>query len=663
MQLYTGVAQDNRGNVLPLAQVTITDTSDTPVVVYADDAITVLPQPLSANSDGEFSFRAPNGKYKTVIAFRDVLDVREVLLFDPDLYEPPPGPEGPRGPRGFDGPRGQRGPRGFEGEKGDPGNYIGIELIGSSTDIGDQPLTANEGDAWGLIEDTGLRIFIWTSGAWYDAGAITTASSFPVDRTLYVQGYGDDANDGSTLATAVLTIERALEIAAARNEPTLVDVYPGEYETQGHLDVPDECAVYARHRTVFLRPVVGYEERNVFRLGSGSFVEGFMIEGFRLDDLVDPTEGFAVSFRPGAVINRAPYAHKIAVRTSPTWGLVPPPLDPINGNPLVGRGGGVMLADGMVCSQYSRFRNIMAWGATPVSHNGIGYCAKNGGLINAVNAVSMWAHRHFYARTGGQIILSGCSTQFGDWTMHADGVRYVIRAPTVTGLSVQTAAAVTISENETTIIDGMWAALSSGGYTTGWTADDEAFTRLDAAQFLRTLRWTLETADAKPVRAFVEGLFNAIGDPVFSSDKEAAFIFSFQQMRDTINALSISSAAQTIVTDVVDDIIVPVLDNHVPYRVSDRSRITAVGHTWTANRSGVALPPQELPSPKTVRPIRESIRQTNGGVVIASGQDDIGNAQFVGGLEIDARSGRLQGPPFEQAVRQIALQTSVLGSF
>jgi hypothetical protein len=149
---------------------------------------------------------------------------------------------------------------------------------------------------------------------------------------------------------------------------------------------------------------------------------------------------------------------------------------------------------------------------------------------------------------------------------------------------------------------------------------------------------------------------------VFDSGKLAAFIYSFEYMRDAINALSISSGAQAIVTAVVA-MINAVLATPATYRIQDRSRITAVGHTWTANRSGVALPPHELPSPKTVRPIRESIRQTNGGVVIASGQDDSGNALFVGGLEIDSRSGRLQGPPFELAVRQIALQTSVLGSF
>lgn len=574
------------------------------------------------------------------------------------------GPEGPRGPVGPKGPPGPIGPRGPRGFKGDPGNYLGIDLIGASDDLADRPASAAEGAAWGLLGDDTIRIFVYTAGAWFDAGPITAPSALPLQGTLFVATEdGSNSNGGGSPANAFRSIERALEVATQLGEPMLIELLPGISVTQGHLDVPDNVVIRAAHRTHFVQPAAGFEERNVFRLGSGCFVEGPMFEGFRVDSLDNPTQGFAFSFRPGAVINRAPYVHKCAVRTAPSWGLVPPPLNPAAGNPLVGRGGGVILADGLVCSQYSRFRNIMAWGATPVSHNGIGYCAKNGALINAVNAVSMWAHKHFLARSGGQIILSGCSTQFGDWSMQADGVRNVVRAPAVAGvLTVQSAASGAIAAAQTALINGMWSDLVAGGHVTGWTAQDEIYTRADAALFLRALRWTLEAATDKPVRDFVAGLFDAIGNPVFDAPKLPGFVASFESLRTRINALAIATSARTIVTNATA-MIIAVLQDPEAYHIQDRSRITAVGHTWTANRSGVALPPQELPSPLTVRPIRESIRQSNGGIVIASGQDDSGNAEFVGGLRIDARSGRLEGPPFEQAVEQIALQAAVIGSF
>jgi hypothetical protein len=182
---------------------------------------------------------------------------------------------------------------------------------------------------------------------------ISFGGDVAVENTLFVQKNGNDYNTGESWSNAFLTIEKALEVAETRNSLTLIDVGPGTYTTQGHLDMADNVLLRAAHRSVIIRPEAGYEERNVFRMGSGCFIEGPVFEGWRLDSLENPTEGFAVSFRPGAVITRAPYAHKIVVRTNPYWGEIAPPLDRDNANPLIGRGAGVALADGLVCSPYS----------------------------------------------------------------------------------------------------------------------------------------------------------------------------------------------------------------------------------------------------------------------------------------------------------------------
>jgi hypothetical protein len=481
-----------------------------------------------------------------------------------------------------------------------------------------------------------------------------------VANTIYVQGFGSDLNNGSSLTKAVATIERALQLATAAGVPTLIEVYPGVYTTEGHLDLPDGCVIRSAHRTAIIRPAPGFETRNVFRMGSGCFVEGFLIEDFRLDSLTNPTSGFAFSFRPGAVINRVPYAHKCAIRTGRTWSAVAPPLDRANQNPAVGIGGGVVLADGLVCSQYSPFPNIMTWGATPVSHNGIGYCAKNGGLINAVNAVSMWAHKHFLAMSGGQIILSACSTQFGDFSLAAEGYRDIVVPADVVGTpSVQTAAAALVAGAQTNIINTMWAALVAGGYTTGWTAEDETFTRYDAALFLQCVRWGLEYASEKPIQDFAAGLFNTVGQRVFDVAKLPAFVFSFNNMRDQINALAgIAGAAQTMVTNMTAALVSTISS---PVTRREPSKITAIGHTWTAVMAGVAL--ARIPPANNAATIRDSILEQNEGVVVASGQDDQGNALFVGGLEINADTGELSGPPFESAVRRIATRAAIARSF
>lgn len=490
---------------------------------------------------------------------------------------------------------------------------------------------------------------------------ITFVGKVPIKNTIFVQKNGEDINSGDSWDNAVLTFEKALELAALRdNDLTLIDVGPGEYITQGHLDMPDNTLIRAAHRSVVIRPQTGFEERNVFRMGSGCFIEGPVFEGWRLDSLDNPTEGFAVCFRAGAIINRVPYVHKIVVRSNRFWEQVAPPLDRKNANPLIGRGGGVALADGSVLSPYSIFPNIMTWGATPVSHNGIGYCAKNGGLINAVNAVSLWAHKHFLAIDGGQIVLSACSTQFGDFTMVAQGSRQIIFPQQINSvLFANPADAQLIVDNRQAIINNLWQALVDGNYTTEWNAEDEEYTRRDAATFLQSIIWVIETANEKPILDFAKGLFNYNGVPVFSPDKLSAFIFSFNYMRDQINSiLGFTVQSSSSVTALVAALITTLQNAETRL---EPSVITAVGHTWSGIMAGVAL--TKIPPARNATTITESILELSQGVVIASGQDDQGSALFVGGLEINADTGELSGPPFDQAVNRIATRAAIARNF
>lgn len=623
------------------------------------------------------SIRIPRGD--TADPFDTLPDADEralqYLKFDADgqpTVDDAKGPKGDKGDIGPEGPEGPDGPRGVQGFKGDPGHFAGLDLIGAGNDLSERPASANNGEVWGLRSGGLINLYMWdeSQSAWYDLGPITLPETVPVDNRFYVRPTGNNLSDGRTWATAKRTIEHAVAAVNGVKDPDtpwLIVVAGGVYETQGHIDVPDNVIIWCHHRTAIIRPEAGYEERNVFRLGSGCFVEGFLFENFRLDDLDDPTEGFAVSFRPGAVITRVPYAHKIACRTTPTWGLVPPAKDAANGNPQYPRGMGVALADGSVCSQYSVFPNIMTWGATPVSHNGVGYCAKAGGLINAVNAISMWCHKHFMALTGGQVILSACTTQFGDWSLVADGKRNVVSPADVSGsIPVDATAADAIQVAQSSMIDVMWSALSSTddpetgeAYNNNWLASDETATRYDAALLIQAIIFAFRGGSQEPIHSFVYGLFDTLGEKVWSADKEDAFIFAFENIRDQIKALAgVDAAADTAVDNMVAAIVSTV---ETPTMRSEPSRVTAIGHSWTAIQTGVAL--TKIPPAENLGTIRDSILETNEGVVVASGQDDFGNALFVGGLEISAATGELSGPPFDSAVRRIATRTAISRSF
>lgn len=519
----------------------------------------------------------------------------------------------------------------------------------------------NPPDGLVIYNETSNFLQIRRNGIWTNVGDVGVAGELPeIAKTLYVSTSGDDAlNDGTNEFSPYATIEKAVEIAIARDELTVIKVGPGVYYTNGHIDLPDNCVVQATHRGTYIRPNPGYEERNVFRMGSGCFVEGFMIENFRLDSLTNPTEGFAFSFRPGAVIIRVPYAHKCAVRSAQPDGFTGATLDAVNGNPQYPRGAGVCLADGLVCSQYSIFPNIMTWGATPVSYNGIGYCAKNGGLINAVNAISMWSHKHFLAINGGQIILSACATQFGDYSLVADGSRQII-VPNVVNISVtaNSSGANLVSTNRTTIVDGLWANLVSQGYTTGWNSDDETYTRYDSDVWLRSVEYMIRGGGTDMIERFQTVLYDTVGDPVFSPDKKVAFIHSYNYMKDELNKLTINinaresiNAATTAVQTTID----------VPVKRIEPSRIEAIGHTWTATMIGVWT--IKIPPAEARLPIRDSILELNGGVVIATGQDSAGNALFAGDVTIDARFG-MGGRGFISPTKREATRAAItFGAF
>jgi hypothetical protein len=487
----------------------------------------------------------------------------------------------------------------------------------------------------------------------------------PVGNALYVSVNGHDYNEGQSWDNAFASMEKALDAAWERNTNipnclTLIDVGPGVYYTNGHLDMPDNCMIRSVHRTAIFKPNPGYEQKNVFRMGSGCFIEGLLFEGFQVDSFDDPTEGFAFSFRPGAVISRVPYAHKCAVRSNPSWNYIAPPLDAKNGNPLVAKGAGVALADGSVCSPYSIFPNIMTWGATPVTQNGIGYCAKNGGLINAVNAISIWSHIHFYAIDGGQIILSSCSTQFGDYTLISKGYRNLV-SPQVISINkvADPTSAAAIMAAAPTIINNLWNSLVTNGYTIGWTSTDETYTRRDAGTFLQSMSWVIQTANEKPMLDFAKGLFDTKGVTIIDSSKKSAFLYAYNYMRDAINALAgVSSGSKTIVSALVTALNTTV---NTPVFRKEPSTITAIGHTFTGVLAGVAL--TKIPPVKNNSSIQDSILELNQGIVIASGQDDQGNAIFVGGMRIDKDTGELSGPPFEQAVNRIATRTAISRSF
>jgi hypothetical protein len=267
-------------------------------------------------------------------------------------------------------------------------------------------------------------------------------------------------------------------------------------------------------------------------------------------------------------------------------------------------------------------------------------------------------------RDGGQMLVSGSSSQFGDYSFWSEGsckriVPLQVAASLITSQSTATAI---INAQRTTLIDNMWSFLLANHGASSWPANFQALTRKDAGLFLDALASSLTHGFERPMLNFAEGMFKFNGDCVYTYSYNAAFHASWDRMLTTLlatNQLTTGAAAmaQALVTRLK-----ATLNNHwhevgqgpapsmvEPVRRVLRSLITAINHQWTAPLSGVEY--LRVPPARNARQISRSIMQRNGGRVIFSGQDDSGNAAFVGGLTIDARSGRLGGPPFNRAIR------------
>jgi len=125
-------------------------------------------------------------------------------------------------------------------------------------------------------------------------------------------------------------------------------------------------------------------------------------------------------------------------------------------NPLVGRGGGVILADRRVLDTDSLYTYFLAFGATPRTQNGIGYVARDGAGVNGIGSLSIFVRVAFYALNGGQMTLNNSGTQFGDISMRAKGSTTIFAPQDTTATLVgNTTFADSLEERSPEIIEDM----------------------------------------------------------------------------------------------------------------------------------------------------------------------------------------------------------------
>ena len=135
---------------------------------------------------------------------------------------------------------------------------------------------------------------------------------------VHVASDGDDANPG-TILQPVRTLKRAEELCLEKagglfdrndiNNAVHISVGPGTYYVDEPIMLPDDCSMTStagQYATV-IQKKKGWERTNGVLVGSGCYVQGFSYMNFEVDNFDQPEGGFAIAYRPGALLRRSPY--------------------------------------------------------------------------------------------------------------------------------------------------------------------------------------------------------------------------------------------------------------------------------------------------------------------------------------------------------------------
>ena len=158
---------------------------------------------------------------------------------------------------------------------------------------------------------------------------------------VHVAVDGDDRYPG-TILQPVKSLKRAAELALEKaggsydrndiDNAVHISVGPGAYYVEEPIALPDDCSLTStagQYATV-IRKAPGYERTNGILVGSGCYVQGFAYMNFEVDNFDYPEGGFAIAYRPGALLRRSPYLRDSSQLSNFNRLDVEPTLNPFN---------------------------------------------------------------------------------------------------------------------------------------------------------------------------------------------------------------------------------------------------------------------------------------------------------------------------------------------
>ena len=326
------------------------------------------------------------------------------------------------------------------------------------------------GKMW-VQNDSDRTVHIWDGTQWLpiaSGGAFTT-----LPKVVYVDSInGDDTYEAHRLSNPKKTIKSAIDAINADpdGDGSIVLVAPGIYGEEFPIDIEknDVAVVGSSLRNCIIHPAIpvadqaGYDvdvpEANelqiMFRVNSGSYFYGVTLQGMKASgtrggNVLDtdatyglPTnQGWNFAFYPGAVIKKSPYIQNCTNFSDSQ-------INNVNFTPHVpgegaagdldsGFAGGGILIDGSTPASNSPLRSMVCDSYTHTALNGPGIFVTNNGYCQATSSYSFFNHYHLKTKNGGQANLAASTTDFGSYSLIADGrsTNAIFTAATTAGAS------------------------------------------------------------------------------------------------------------------------------------------------------------------------------------------------------------------------------------
>ena len=304
--------------------------------------------------------------------------------------------------------------------------------------------TWETGKTW-YQNDEDKTVYVWTGSEW--EGIASGGTFTRLDQVIYVDATnGDDNNNGHRISTPKKTIKSAL--AAINSDSTYGDgstilVAPGVYKEVAPLDIQkkDVAIIGASVRNVIVHPTQATETNSLFRVNSGSYLQNMTFTGVKASGTrgdtgslwtdstygLPPNQGWNVSFYPDAKIYKSPY-----IQNCTNFSDSEIDNDALNfyaGTEDKGRAGdldsaptgGGLLVNGDTVHDDSPLRSMVADSYTHVGLDGPGIFVTNNGYCQVTSSYAFFNHFHIACINGGQANLAASTTDFGRYSLIADG--------------------------------------------------------------------------------------------------------------------------------------------------------------------------------------------------------------------------------------------------